>query len=83
MKHITREQRYTICVMKKQGYNQTEIALTIEKDKSVISRELNRNCDKRSNNYDADLAQRKYEKRQKEKPKKIRFTDEIKSYILQ
>ena len=81
MKHITREQRYTICVMKKQGYNQTEIALTIEKDKSVISRELNRNCDKRSNNYDADLAQRKYEKRQKEKPKKIRFTDEIKQFI--
>ena len=66
MKHLTREQRYTICVMKKQGYKQKEIALTIEKDKSVISRELKRNCDKRSNNYDADLAQRKYEKRQKE-----------------
>jgi len=40
MKHLTLEQRYTISVMKKRGYKQKDIALTIGKDKSVVSREL-------------------------------------------
>ncbi len=40
MKHLTLEQRYTISVMKKQGCKQKDIALTIGKDKSVVSREL-------------------------------------------
>jgi len=39
MKHLTVEQRYTISVMKQQGYKQKEIAKAIGKDKSVISRE--------------------------------------------
>ena len=50
MKHLTLEQRYTISVMKEQNYKQKDIALAIEKDKSVVSRELKRNCDKRSGN---------------------------------
>lgn len=81
MKHLTFEQRYTISVMKKQGCKQKEIALTIGKDKSVVSRELKRNCDKRSNKYDADLAHRKYQQRQKDKPKHIRFTDDVKQLV--
>jgi len=81
MKHITKEQRYTICVMKKQGSNQKDIALTIGKDKSVVSRELKRNCDKRSKKYDADLAQQKYEQRQRDKPKHIFFTGEVKQCV--
>ena len=81
MKHLTREQRYTISTMKKQGYKQKEIALTIERDKSVVSREFKRNCDKRSKKYEADLAQRKYEQRQRDKPKHIRFTDEVKQCV--
>ncbi len=81
MKHLTVEQRYTISVMKKRNYSQKEIAKAIEKDKSVISRELKRNCDKRSGNYNSDLAQRKYEQRQKDKPKCIKFTKEIKSFV--
>ena len=83
MKHITVEQRYTICVMKKQGFSQKDIGLTIGKDKSVISRELKRNCDRRSNKYDSDLAQRKYQQRQRDKPKHIRFTDEVKQIVDQ
>lgn len=79
MKHLTKEQRYTISVMKSQNYSQTEIAKAIERDKSVISRELKRNCDKRSGEYRYDLAQRKYEARMKEKPKKQYFTDQIKA----
>ncbi|MBI4647582.1 MAG: IS30 family transposase, partial [Bacteroidia bacterium] len=81
MKHLTKEQRYTICVMKKQEYAKNDIALTIGKDKSVVSRELKRNCDKRSKKYEADLAHRKYQQRQKDKPKHIRFTDEVKQLV--
>ena len=43
--HLTREQRYTISVMRKQGSSQKKIADAIGKDKSVISRELKRNAD--------------------------------------
>ena len=77
MKHLTKEQRYTISVMKKQNYKQIEIALAIEKDKSVVSRELKRNCDKRSGIYNNDLAQRKYDQRQKD----IKFTSELESFF--
>ncbi|MFH1005040.1 MAG: hypothetical protein V1781_06055, partial [Bacteroidota bacterium] len=47
---------------------QKDIALAIGKDKSVVSRELSRNCDKRDKKYDDDLAQRKYQQRQRDKP---------------
>lgn len=43
MSQLTREQRYTISVMYKEGYSQKNIALAINKDASVISRELKRN----------------------------------------
>lgn len=81
MKHLTRKQRYTICVMKNQGCSQKDIALTIGKDKSVVSRELKRNCDMRSKKYDDDLAHRKYQQRQRNKPKHIRFTEDIKQMV--
>ena len=63
--------------MKQQDFRNNQIAKIIGKDKSVISRELKRNCDKRSGQYRAELAQRKYERRMKEKPKSIKFTKEI------
>ncbi len=56
MKHLTEKQRYTISVLIEQGYKQKEIARAIKKDKSTISRELKRNCDKRNNKYDWSLA---------------------------
>lgn len=81
MKHLTVEQRYTISAFKIAGYKQKEIALAIGKDKSVINRELKRNCDRRSGEYKADLAQRKYKYRQKSKPKHIGFTEQIQSHV--
>lgn len=81
MKHLTKEQRYTISQMKRQGYIQKQIADVIGKDKSVISRELSRNCDYRSGEYKADLAQRKYELRQKDKPKKVTFTEDVRQLV--
>ncbi len=62
--HNRRAKIYNLC-NEKQGFNQKDIALIIGKDKSVVSRELSRNCDKRSKKYDADLAHRKYQQRQK------------------
>lgn len=81
MAHLTVSQRYTIQTMLKVGHSQSEIARVIGKDKSVISRELRRNSDQRSGNYSHDLAQRKYQKRQKEKPKQVRFTDTVKHNV--
>lgn len=77
MSHLTVEQRYTIAQMLGQNFKQTEIAEVIGKDKSVVCREIKRNGDKRSGQYKSKLAQRKYEKRLNEKPKKVYFTGQI------
>ena len=77
MSQLTKAQRYTISVMRKQNFPMGEIVAAIGKHKSTISRELRRNCDGRSGRYDADLAQRKCERRQKGKPHRVRFTEEV------
>jgi len=81
MAHLTVEQRYTISIMLKSGYSQSAIAKTVNKDKSVISRELNRNSDARSGEYRSDLAQRKTISRHKAKRKKVRFSDAVKANV--
>jgi len=81
MSHLTREQRYTIGVLLDQNFKKSDIAVLIGKDKSVVTRELKRNCDLRSGKYNYQLAQRKYEKRQIEKPKKNYLTLDIKATI--
>ena len=82
MSHLTQEQRYTISVLKKEGYLQKDIAEKIGKHRSVLSRELRRNCDLRNGEYRAELAQRKYQKRKQEKRKRINFTDSIRVHIV-
>lgn len=81
MSHITNEQRYTISSMLKTGCTQSFIAKTINKDKSVVSREIKRNSDARSGEYRYDLAQKKTDHRHKKKPKKVYFTSEVKSNV--
>ncbi len=66
-KHLTAEQRYTIYAMLQEEYLQNEIAKVIGVSKSTISRELKRNCDKRSGKYNSDLAHRKAQGRKKGK----------------
>jgi len=82
MGHLTEVQRNTIFSMQQAGCSRKMICQAIGKDKSVLSRELRRNCDKRTGEYNPELAQRKYEKRQKEKPKFIHFTDVIKQFVI-
>jgi len=81
MTHLTREQRYTISVMKQKSFTQKYIADAIGKNKSVISRELKRNSDQRNGDYRFDLAQRKCEKRHSEKNKKKKFSIEMQNYV--
>ena len=63
MAHLTLEQRYTIQVLREEKLSQQAIANRIGKDKSVVSREIRRNADKRNGTYKAELAQRKYTER--------------------
>lgn len=81
MSHLTQEQRYTIEVLYKENYSQTAIAERIGKHKSVVSRELRRNCDKRNGSYRAGLAHRRCEKRHSDKKKRKVFTKEIQDYV--
>lgn len=63
--------------MLEQGHKQAEISIAIGKDASVVSREIKRNKDERSGLYRHDLANRKYVKRQRGKPKYRKFTAEL------
>ena len=65
---LTQEQRYQICAMLKIGQNQTEIAETIGKHKSTISREVRRNRGQRG--YRPKQAQQmSLDRRKKAKPR--------------
>ena len=81
MAHSTLEQRYTIQVLREEKLSQQAIANRIGKDKSLVSREIRRNADKRNGTYKAELAPRKYTERMASKPKACKFTDEIKATV--
>ena len=82
MSHLSYEQRYTIEVLLSAGKRQNEIAQVLSLNKSVVSREIKRNCDARSGFYKAELAQRKYEFRKKIKPKYVKFTAELRAKVI-
>lgn len=77
MSHINLEQRYVIFMFLKHGKTQNEIADFIGRDKSVISREIKRNSDKRNNTYDFSLAHRKSQKRKDDKQRRNSLTPEV------
>ncbi len=79
--HLTQEQRYTISVLLQgdEPMTPTAIARIIGVHKSTVSREVRRNCDMRGHHkYDCELAQRKADKRMKDRPHAVSFTDEMK-----
>lgn len=81
MAQLTLEQRYRIefCLSSKMSYSQ--IGGYIDKDKSVISREVSRNSDTRNGKYKAELAHRKTKARHIAKKKKKHFTSEIETHV--
>ncbi|MDY3111727.1 MAG: helix-turn-helix domain-containing protein, partial [Porphyromonas sp.] len=80
MSQLTAQQRYTIAQLLKQGKTQKEIALTIEKDKSVVSREIKRNSNK-DGTYTATGAQMKADKRKRRLRSYRTFTSEMERII--
>jgi IS30 family transposase len=83
MKHINLSQRYKIQAFLQVGLSKKKISEELEFLITSIRREINRNCDKRSGVYKAELANKKCLFRHKEKVKNIRFTKEIKLYVDQ
>ncbi|MDY0255499.1 MAG: helix-turn-helix domain-containing protein, partial [Tenuifilaceae bacterium] len=81
MSHLTKEQRYTIEVLLSRGESKACIAKTIGRSKSVVSRAIGRNRDKRSGQYRADLAQRKYEQHKECIPKRERLTASVQATV--
>lgn len=82
MTHLTLEQRYKIEAYKNIGKSISEISEHIGKDKSVVSREINRNSDGRSGIYKAKLADKKCKERHKVKYKKCKFNANVEVNVL-
>ena len=80
-KQLTVEQRYTIYAMLETSHQQKDIALAIGVHKSTISRELKRNCDKRSGKYDNNLACRKASDRKRCKHHAIKFSQKMQKRV--
>lgn len=82
MAHLTLEQRYRIEFSIRENHSYSQIADYIDKDKSVVSREIKRNSDARNGQYRAELAHSKAKNRHLLKPKKIYFTSDIEAYVV-
>ena len=72
--HLSREERYQICLMKRQGHNCTQIALELGRHRSSISREIKRNICARG--YKANAADVKAHSRQSQRRNAKEFTAE-------
>ena len=81
MEHLTELQRYDIFLKLQNGLSKTEIAKLLGVHRSTISRELKRNCDKRSGKYNPELAQRKATERLKQRKRRCSLTEEVKQHI--
>ena len=68
-------------MMYKHGFSITEIARTINKDKSVVSREIKRNSDEKGR-YRFTYAQEMADMRKERLNKPRKFTGEIESRII-
>lgn len=71
-------QRYRISWMLENNFSKTQIARDLCVSRSTVHREIKRNSNTYSKLYDPALAHKKYRKRMHDKPKHIRFTDEMK-----
>lgn len=81
MSHLSYEQRYTIDILLQAGESKSAITKKLNVDKTVVYREVKRNCDQRNSVYKAQLAQKKYVERQLNKRKKIKFDNDLKDKV--
>jgi transposase, IS30 family len=85
-KHLSYYERCKIQVLDEEGYDQKYIAQTLGRAPSTISREFKRNKTHRLSRvrgwlYRGDYAQDEADERRKNKPKNIKFTDDIKQFV--
>ena len=78
---LTLAERYHICTLLKRGYTQKEIAEHIGVHPSTICREIKRNSDEETLEYEYSFAHAKFQRRQQAKKKYTVFTSKIKTYI--
>ena len=85
-KRLSFYERCKIQAMDEQGYQQKEIAEALGRSPSTISREFKRNKTIRWSRirgwlYRGDYAQQTADRRQKQKPKPLKFTAEIEAFV--
>jgi IS30 family transposase len=78
--HLTPEQRYTIDAMLRMEKNQEDIAMLIDKDKSVISRKIKQKSAK-NGQYTAKYAQMVCDERKESFKRNRKFTKEVQNRI--
>jgi transposase, IS30 family len=72
--HLSREERYQICLMKRQGHTCTHIALELGRHRSSIARELRRNASRKG--YQANAADVMADTRQSQRRNAKQFTEQ-------
>ena len=80
-KHITKGQRYEISALLQAGHGKSYIAEKLKVHESTIRREIKNNCDKRSGEYNPELAQRKSEARMSSRNHFTKMDDAMKEKI--
>jgi len=81
MSQLTLQQRYVIETGLINNLSHSEIGIQIDKCRTVVFREVNRNSDGRNNRYSAQLADSKAKFRHTNKTKKKYLTEQIVEYI--
>ena len=72
--HLSREERYQICLMKRQGHNCSQIAVQLDRHRSSIARELKRNVSRKG--YQANAADVMADTRQSQRRNAKQFTEQ-------
>lgn len=81
-RHLTQAQRYTIFVLLNQGYSQSQIARAIEKDRSVVCREIKRNSSSKRGVYHYEKAGQKADFRKQRFHRRRTFTRQKQDIVI-
>src|SRR4051794_18196637 len=71
---LTSGERYMLAALRKQGLNQSQIAASLDRHRSTISRELYRNSSRSDGHYRPSKAQERTNGRRSRSRRNLRFT---------
>jgi IS30 family transposase len=71
---LTSGERYMLAALRKQGFNQSEIARSLDRHRSTISREVRRNSSRLDGHYRPSKAQERTQGRRSRSRRNLRFT---------